>query len=107
MIAFLLTSLVITYVCCWMVYFDVFFCFLLIRLPPSSTRTDTLFPYTTLFRSAHRARHGGRALSRLRAFHEDRRHCRGPALSPGSGGAQGAHAPRAGDRKSTRLHSSH
>src|SRR3546814_9301687 len=24
----------------------------MIRLPPSSTRTDTLFPYTTLFRSA-------------------------------------------------------
>src|SRR3546814_12947307 len=23
----------------------------MIRLPPSSTRTDTLFPYTTLFRS--------------------------------------------------------
>src|SRR3546814_19982263 len=23
------------------------------RLPPSSTRTDTLFPYTTLFRSRH------------------------------------------------------
>src|SRR3546814_8218252 len=27
------------------------FCFLMIRLPPRSTRTDTLFPYTTLFRS--------------------------------------------------------
>src|SRR3546814_20360462 len=27
-----------------------FFC-LMIRLPPRSTRTDTLFPYTTLFRS--------------------------------------------------------
>src|SRR3546814_13634306 len=25
--------------------------FLMIRLPPISTRTDTLFPYTTLFRS--------------------------------------------------------
>src|SRR3546814_5011098 len=25
--------------------------FLMIRLPPGSTRTDTLFPYTTLFRS--------------------------------------------------------
>src|SRR3546814_11771347 len=25
--------------------------FLMIRLPPKSTRTDTLFPYTTLFRS--------------------------------------------------------
>src|SRR3546814_13480836 len=27
-------------------------CFLMIRRPPRSTRTDTLFPYTTLFRSA-------------------------------------------------------
>src|SRR3546814_6964068 len=28
--------------------------FLMIRRPPRSTRTDTLFPYTTLFRSAKR-----------------------------------------------------
>src|SRR3546814_19555516 len=28
----------------------------MIRRPPRSTRTDTLFPYTTLFRSAVRAR---------------------------------------------------
>src|SRR3546814_2703019 len=27
------------------------FLFLLVRRPPTSTRTDTLFPYTTLFRS--------------------------------------------------------
>src|SRR3546814_19921944 len=35
-------------------YFLVYFCFffLMIRRPPRSTRTDTLFPYTTLFRSA-------------------------------------------------------
>src|SRR3546814_17438599 len=26
--------------------------YLMIRRPPGSTRTDTLFPYTTLFRSA-------------------------------------------------------
>src|SRR3546814_2190334 len=26
----------------------------MIRRPPRSTRTDTLFPYTTLFRSSHR-----------------------------------------------------
>src|SRR3546814_12578882 len=33
-------------------YFDVcYFFFLMIRRPPRSTRTDTLFPYTTLFRS--------------------------------------------------------
>src|SRR3546814_1932201 len=29
------------------------FFFLIIRRPTRSTRTDTLFPYTTLFRSAH------------------------------------------------------
>src|SRR3546814_11180547 len=31
-------------------FFFIFF-FLMIRRPPRSTRTDTLFPYTTLFRS--------------------------------------------------------
>src|SRR3546814_12866342 len=31
--------------------FKTWFCFLMIRRPPRSTRTDTLFPYTTLFRS--------------------------------------------------------
>src|SRR3546814_6274730 len=31
--------------------FATFFFFLMIRRPPRSTRTDTLFPYTTLFRS--------------------------------------------------------
>src|SRR3546814_1276030 len=40
-----------------------FFFFLMIRRPPRSTRTDTLFPYTTLFRSwtsCCRRRRGGR-----------------------------------------------
>src|SRR3546814_5683823 len=40
-------------------YFTFFF-FLMIRRPPRSTRTDTLFPYTTLFRST---------LQRLRSRH--------------------------------------
>src|SRR3546814_16794362 len=31
--------------------FSFLFFFLMIRRPPRSTRTDTLFPYTTLFRS--------------------------------------------------------
>src|SRR3546814_14484888 len=31
-----------------------FLFFLMCRRPPRSTRTDTLFPYTTLFRSLHR-----------------------------------------------------
>src|SRR3546814_14444824 len=38
-------------------FFCVFF-FLMIRRPPRSTRTDTLFPYTTLFRSGARLRLG-------------------------------------------------
>src|SRR3546814_18918018 len=33
----------------FLLYFFLFF--LMIRRPPRSTRTDTLFPYTTLFRS--------------------------------------------------------
>src|SRR3546814_13680068 len=33
-------------------YVHSFIFFLMIRRPPRSTRTDTLFPYTTLFRSA-------------------------------------------------------
>src|SRR3546814_17408701 len=35
-----------------MVSMSYYFFFLIIRRPPISTRTDTLFPYTTLFRSA-------------------------------------------------------
>src|SRR3546814_12537792 len=34
--------------------------FLMIRRPPRSTRTDTLFPYTTLFRSQRSRRWAGR-----------------------------------------------
>src|SRR3546814_10762768 len=34
-----------------MILFFFLFFFLMIRRPPRSTRTDTLFPYTTLFRS--------------------------------------------------------
>src|SRR3546814_3113189 len=42
----------------------------MIRRPPRSTRTDTLFPYTTLFRSFARllpGKAGHRAEARLRA----------------------------------------
>src|SRR3546814_18596451 len=42
--------------------YTLFIFFLMIRRPPRSTRTDTLFPYTTLCRSARpplgEARHG-------------------------------------------------
>src|SRR3546814_10823767 len=41
-----------------------FFFFLMIRRPPRSTRTDTLFPYTTLFRS-NRDRPAGESLSEM------------------------------------------
>src|SRR3546814_13672799 len=37
----------LVFVLWWFIYFF----FLMIRRPPRSTRTDTLFPYTTLFRS--------------------------------------------------------
>src|SRR3546814_17842542 len=43
-----------------------FFFFLMIRRPPRSTRTDTLFPYTTLFRSPlrpHQAQPHGPAMT--------------------------------------------
>src|SRR3546814_13540980 len=39
----------------------------MIRRPPRSTRTDTLFPYTTLFRSEHRDVEAG--LQRQAAVH--------------------------------------
>src|SRR3546814_13975696 len=37
---------------CLLIFCSYMFFFLMIRRPPRSTRTDTLFPYTTLFRSA-------------------------------------------------------
>src|SRR3546814_20525370 len=39
-------------VCQYVPIMFLFFFFLMIRRPPRSTLTDTLFPYTTLFRSA-------------------------------------------------------
>src|SRR3546814_12213567 len=42
---------ILTY-CTYFVLCIYFFFFLMIRRPPRSTRTDTLFPYTTLFRSS-------------------------------------------------------
>src|SRR3546814_12740354 len=43
---------------------DVFF--LMIRRPPRATRTDTLFPYTTLFRSPSGASTGAHEAMELR-----------------------------------------
>src|SRR3546814_6053889 len=59
-------------------YLCSFFFFLMIRRPPRSTRTDTLFPYTTLFRSSP-ARRGWRR----RADREARPHQ--PRLEDGEG----------------------
>src|SRR3546814_14155733 len=50
-----------------------FFFFLMIRRPPRSTRTDTLFPYTTLFRSrlhAAPSRKRGAKFDRIRVLEE-------------------------------------
>src|SRR3546814_13922373 len=49
-----------------------FFFFLMIRRPPRSTRTDTLFPYTTLFRSAARPAWQHAAASRRDVRQPDR-----------------------------------
>src|SRR3546814_20298754 len=43
---------VILYSCCLFIVCVFIVVFLMIRRPPRSTRTDTLFPYTTLFRSS-------------------------------------------------------
>src|SRR3546814_6456402 len=71
----------------------------MIRQPPRSTRTDTLFPYTTLFRSGRRvdqvahAQAGGEHVAHLRVeFARDqlRRYARCVAVA---GEAVGAQAP--------------
>src|SRR3546814_15540587 len=90
------------------------FFFLMIRRPPRSTRTDTLFPYTTLFRSAGAAEAAGRSGAH-RAGGE--RHRAPPGILRRVGDSHQAdrragdgcpgHAGPGGDRKSTRLNSSH
>src|SRR3546814_8419845 len=58
----------------------------MIRRPPRSTRTDTLFPYTTLFRSRQGPHSPAAAQSGLRADRRDARpglRHRGPVLRPG------------------------
>src|SRR3546814_14448517 len=51
----------------------VLFCFfLMIRRPPRSTRTDTLFPYTTLFRSLERDPPARRAVAHAGEDVDDR-----------------------------------
>src|SRR3546814_9084410 len=61
-----------------------FFLFLMIRRPPRSTRTDTLFPYTTLFRSPQRRR------GRQRRHAVPRRFAHRGAQPPGPDGPSGS-----------------
>src|SRR3546814_14695138 len=85
------------YVCC--------FFFLMIPRPPRSTRTDTLFPYTTLFRSLARLVRDPRArnrqeldgLSRLRPP-DPARQLWPCAAQPLAAAPKSARADRADDR---------
>src|SRR5256885_12050842 len=76
-----------------------YFFFLMIRRPPRST----LFPYTTLFRSA--APRPGPARALLREAHRRVSHVCREGIRRRR--ADGACADRGRDRKSTRLNSSH
>src|SRR2546429_2015531 len=82
-----------------------FFFFLMIRRPPRST----LFPYTTLFRSLKHYENGLCAMPRsARAappFFQSLILVRGRGLQSGREAEE--HASNHGDRKSTRLNSSH
>src|SRR3546814_20871315 len=79
---------------------------LMIRRPPISTRTDTLFPYTTLFRSRDgrggaraaegRAGHRLRGAGLLRAAAEVLHGRLGPPVPQHLAGRQGAALPRRG-----------
>src|SRR3546814_12712740 len=51
MCTILCSRIIFVYLCVLEYSFIFCFFFLMIRRPPRSTRTDTLFPYTTLFRS--------------------------------------------------------
>src|SRR3546814_15350212 len=85
------------------------FFFLMIRRPPRSTRTDTLFPYTTLFRSRGHGFHdrtddqSGYAQGLYPRRWMDGRDQRPEALGPVRAYGRGYRE----DRKSTRLNSSH
>src|SRR3546814_14731223 len=122
----LLVSLSFNLMFSFLMFFLLFF-FLMIRRPPRSTRTDTLFPYTTLFRSFvdetdaklgaklfQRACHIESMLPRFKlAWAGDQR--QRPAIVEGNrasgyDGVRLAHAISLKtkiDRKSTRLNSSH
>src|SRR3546814_14489027 len=101
---FVLINALISGVYSLLLSIHVLFFFLMIRRPPRSTRTDTLFPYTTLFRSGDARRAGGDSRG------VDRGAGRGGARGSGRGGADEPFARLSADRadrKSTRLNSSH
>src|SRR3546814_15438272 len=72
------------------------FFFLMIRRPPRSTRTDTLFPYTTLFRSPG----GGRPVPRRQR--PGRPAVQGQPRLAGSGGCAGRPRPGQGQVRGRR-----
>src|SRR3546814_11460252 len=80
--------------------------FLMLRLPPSTTRTDTLFPYTTLFRSQALRHAGLRRGHRPQPQRDGHRRLRpGPRQQPAAAhlrhepaGRAAAGAARGGDR---------
>src|SRR3546814_3757492 len=59
--------------------------FLMIRRPPRSTRTDTLFPYTTLFRSQRATPGGGIHAGTVRGAHRPAAHRDRRAAGTGAG----------------------
>src|SRR3546814_7096788 len=81
----------------WLVISCLVFFFLMIRRPPRSTRTDTLFPYTTLFRSDGAARQARRRYrGRCRGRRDDlhRRRTRRVRHFRAAGARTGAPRPR-------------
>src|SRR3546814_14368297 len=76
--------------------------FLSIRRPPRSTRTDTLFPYTTLFRSRPTA-----PVPPVRQWRVTPAMCWLGSLDGATVFAESCNEGRQLDRKSTRLNSSH
>src|SRR3546814_17176615 len=85
-----------------------YFFFLMIRRPPRSTRTDTRFPYPSLFRSFDLGgRGGGLYADRRIGILQRELECR-CEFGPEAAGQQHQHgALLLEDRKSTRLNSSH
>src|SRR3546814_14099134 len=55
MLCYILHYHIVNYVTCGNGCFHYVFFFLIVRRSPRSTRTDTLLPYTTLFRSTSRS----------------------------------------------------